>query len=25
VSFPAGKAYEKDAAVKLWHPGHPEQ
>jgi glyoxylase I family protein len=25
VSFPDGKAYEKDAAVKLWHPGHPAQ
>lgn len=23
VSYPDGKAYEKDAAVKLWHPGHP--
>ena len=25
VSFPDGKAYEKDAAVRLWHPGHPAQ
>jgi hypothetical protein len=25
VSYPGGKAYEKDAAVKLWHPGHPAQ
>jgi len=25
VSFPGGKAYEKDAAVKLWHPGHPAE
>ncbi|WP_417564099.1 VOC family protein [Microbacterium sp.] len=23
VSFPDGKAYEKDAAVRLWHPAHP--
>jgi glyoxylase I family protein len=23
VSYPAGKAYEQDAAVLLWHPGHP--
>jgi catechol 2,3-dioxygenase-like lactoylglutathione lyase family enzyme len=23
VSYPDGKAYETDAAVKLWHPGHP--
>jgi catechol 2,3-dioxygenase-like lactoylglutathione lyase family enzyme len=23
VSFPAGKAYENTAAVKLWHPAHP--
>jgi glyoxylase I family protein len=23
VSYPGGKAYERDAAVKLWHPGHP--
>lgn len=23
VSFPTGKAYEADAAVKLWHPAHP--
>jgi catechol 2,3-dioxygenase-like lactoylglutathione lyase family enzyme len=23
VSFPSGKAYERDAKVKLWHPGHP--
>jgi hypothetical protein len=23
VSFPAGKAYESGAAVKLWHPGDP--
>lgn len=25
VSFPNGKAYEKDAAVKLWHPAYPEK
>lgn len=25
VSFPNGKAYEKDAAVKLWHPAHPAE
>jgi catechol 2,3-dioxygenase-like lactoylglutathione lyase family enzyme len=25
VSYPGGKAYERDAAVKLWHPAHPEQ
>jgi hypothetical protein len=30
VSYPGGKAYERDAhgneaKVKLWHPGHPEQ
>ena len=25
VSFPDGKAYEKDAPVLLWHPAHPEQ
>lgn len=24
VSFPNGKAYEKDASVLLWHPAHPE-
>ena len=23
VSFPEGKAYEADAAVRLWHPAHP--
>jgi glyoxylase I family protein len=23
VSFPAGKAYENTAEVKLWHPAHP--
>lgn len=23
VSFPGGKAYEKDAPVKLWNPAHP--
>jgi glyoxylase I family protein len=23
VSFPHGKAYEKEAGVKLWHPAHP--
>jgi catechol 2,3-dioxygenase-like lactoylglutathione lyase family enzyme len=23
VSYPGGKAYEKDAAVRLWHPAHP--
>ena len=25
VSFPAGKAYERDAAVRLWHPAHPAE
>ncbi|CAN5462131.1 VOC family protein [soil metagenome] len=25
VSFPAGKAYEADAAVTLWHPAHPAE
>jgi catechol 2,3-dioxygenase-like lactoylglutathione lyase family enzyme len=25
VSYPDGKAYEKDAAVRLWHPAHPEE
>ena len=25
VSFPEGKAYEKDAKTHLWHPGHPER
>ena len=25
VSFPHGKAYEADASVKLWHPGHPAE
>jgi catechol 2,3-dioxygenase-like lactoylglutathione lyase family enzyme len=25
VSFPAGKAYENTAGVKLWHPAHPAQ
>jgi glyoxylase I family protein len=24
VSFPNGKAYEKDSALKLWHPAFPE-
>jgi catechol 2,3-dioxygenase-like lactoylglutathione lyase family enzyme len=24
VSYPFGKAYEQDAAVKLWNPAHPE-
>jgi glyoxylase I family protein len=24
-SYPAGKAYEKDAKVKLWHPAHPAE
>ncbi|MFD2757389.1 VOC family protein [Gulosibacter faecalis] len=23
VSFPDGKAYERDADVRLWHPAHP--
>ncbi|HEX3618126.1 MAG TPA: VOC family protein [Solirubrobacteraceae bacterium] len=23
VSFPTGKAYERTAEVKLWHPAHP--
>jgi glyoxylase I family protein len=25
VSFPGGKAYEADAAVKLWHPARPAE
>lgn len=25
VSYPAGKAYEAGAAVRLWHPAHPDQ
>lgn len=25
VSFPQGKAYEKDAPVKLWHPARPAE
>lgn len=25
VSFPGGKAYERDAAVRLWHPGNPAE
>jgi glyoxylase I family protein len=25
VSFPGGKAYEKDAPIKLWHPAHPAE
>jgi glyoxylase I family protein len=25
VSYPGGKAYEKDAAVRLWHPAHPAE
>jgi glyoxylase I family protein len=25
VSYPGGKSYEEDAAVKLWHPAHPER
>jgi glyoxylase I family protein len=25
VSYPRGKAYEKDAEVKLWHPGRPSE
>lgn len=25
VSFPGGKAYEVDAAVRLWHPAHPAE
>lgn len=25
VSYPDGKAYEKDAPVKLWHPGRPAE
>ena len=25
VSFPQGKAYEKDATIKLWHPAHPSK
>ena len=23
VSYPGGKAYEREAPVRLWHPGHP--
>jgi glyoxylase I family protein len=25
VSYPAGKAYEATAEVKLWHPAHPDR
>jgi catechol 2,3-dioxygenase-like lactoylglutathione lyase family enzyme len=25
VSYPNGKAYEKDAPVKLWHPANPSE
>jgi catechol 2,3-dioxygenase-like lactoylglutathione lyase family enzyme len=25
VSYPNGKQYEADAAVKLWHPAHPSE
>ncbi|GAA2008228.1 VOC family protein [Microbacterium ulmi] len=25
VSFPEGKAYERDAEILLWHPGQPER
>lgn len=25
VSFPSGKAYESESAVKLWHPAHPAE
>jgi glyoxylase I family protein len=25
VSFPGGKAYERDAPVRLWHPAHPAE
>lgn len=25
VSYPQGKAYEADAAVRLWHPGRPAE
>jgi glyoxylase I family protein len=25
VSYPAGKAYEREAKVKLWHPSHPAE
>ncbi len=25
VSYPAGKAYEASAALRLWHPKHPER
>ena len=25
VSYPHGKAYEKEAAVKLWHPARPSE
>ncbi|CAB4638288.1 unannotated protein [freshwater metagenome] len=24
-TYPDGKAYEKDAKVKLWHPAHPAE
>lgn len=25
VSYPGGKAYEREAGVRLWHPGRPER
>jgi catechol 2,3-dioxygenase-like lactoylglutathione lyase family enzyme len=25
VSYPGGKAYERDAPVRLWHPAHPDR
>jgi catechol 2,3-dioxygenase-like lactoylglutathione lyase family enzyme len=25
VSYPGGKAYERDTAMRLWHPGHPDR
>ncbi|MCB1009935.1 MAG: VOC family protein [Acidobacteria bacterium] len=25
VSYPTGKAYERDSPVRLWHPARPEQ
>jgi len=25
VSYPDGKAYEKESAIKLWHPAHPAE
>jgi extradiol dioxygenase family protein len=25
VSFPKGKAYENDTAMRLWHPAYPDK